>query len=80
MKPYNIWGAVFILAAGILYTIERAVSILSTSNIKAGFYAGRMTGAVPEVEAGGLFKNPFVPIFLAIGIGLIVYAFMNRNR
>lgn len=53
MKTDRILGFVFILVGGIIYSIKRAVSILSTSMIRAGFFAGSMTGEVPNVEASG---------------------------
>ena len=46
MKTVRILGFVFILVGGIIYSIERAVSIMSTSMIRAGFFAGSMTGEV----------------------------------
>jgi len=62
LKTVRILGFVFILVGGIIYSIERAVSIMSTSMIRAGFFAGSMTGEVPNVEASGLFSNPFVEL------------------
>lgn len=79
MKTDRILGFVFILVGGIIYSIERAVSIMSTSMIRAGFFAGSMTGEVPNVEASGLFSNPFVPIFLCLGMGLIIYSFIKNK-
>jgi len=79
LKTDRILGFVFILAGGIIYSMERAVSILSTSMIRAGFFAGSMSGEVPAVEASGLFSNPFAPIFLCLGIGLILYSFIKNK-
>lgn len=56
MKTDRILGFVFILVGGIIYSIERAVSIMTTSMIRAGFFAGSMTGEVPNVEASGYFR------------------------
>lgn len=80
MKRDRILGFVFILVGGIIYSMERAVSIMSTSMIRAGFFAGGKTGEVPNVETSDLFSNPFVPIFLCLGIGLIIYSFIKTKN
>ena len=66
---------VFITMAGLIYTLERGFSMLSTSIIRAGFISGQMSGEVPDVENIGFFANLFVPAFLIIGIIFVLYDF-----
>ena len=80
MKKEITIGLVFILVGGFIYSIERAASMLSSSMILAGFYAGNMTGETPVIIEGSLFSNPFAIIFLCIGIGLVVYGFRKTTN
>lgn len=80
VKPYKITGIVFIVMAGFIYTLERGFSLLSTSVVRAGFFAGQMTGEVPDVETGGFFDNLFVPAFLILGIIFIIYGFSKFEK
>ena len=70
MNGNKITGFVFIIISGLIYTLERGFSLISTSIIQAGFFSGAMTGEVPEVSAFSL--NLFIPIFLIIGAALII--------
>ena len=72
MNVYKITGFVFIIISGLIYTIERGFSLISTSIIQAGFFSGAMTGEVPEVSASAFSLNVFIPIFLIIGVALII--------
>ena len=72
---YKITGIVFIAMAGLIYTLERGFSLLSTSIIRAGFFSGQMSGEVPDVETNVFFANLFVPVFLIIGIIFVLYDF-----
>ncbi|KQL52671.1 hypothetical protein AN964_03445 [Heyndrickxia shackletonii] len=78
MQTYKVLGAIFILVSGFMYSIERAVTMLSTNVVIAGFYAGKITGEVPKVEVASVFSNLFVPIFFVLGIILIIYGFRKR--
>lgn len=73
-------GAIFIVMSGLIYTIERGFTILSTNIVKSGFYSGGMTGEVPEVETNNMFDNLYVPGFLLIGILLLIYSFMFTKK
>lgn len=75
----KVMGFIFLLASGLIYTLERIFTAFSTSTIQAGFFAGQMTGQVPEVEEAGLFDNYFVPFFLLIGLCLLVYGITKRK-
>ncbi|WP_078546780.1 hypothetical protein [Litchfieldia alkalitelluris] len=78
MKYYKITGIVFLIMSGLIYTLERGFSLISTSIVKAGFYAGTMSGEVPTIEASGIFNNFFVLIFLIIGVAFVVYGFKSQ--
>ncbi|MGD6993125.1 hypothetical protein [Sutcliffiella horikoshii] len=78
MHFYKTIGFVFIVMSGIIYTLERGFSLISTSLIKAGFFSGTMSGAVPEVEASGFFNNLFVPLFLLIGVALVIHGIKKK--
>ncbi|MFJ7738832.1 hypothetical protein ACIQ2D_21225 [Lysinibacillus sp. NPDC097287] len=78
MKLYKVFGAVFIIISGLIYTLERGFSMLSTSLIRAGFFSGGMGGEIPEVEVNTLFSNLYVPLFLIIGLILVVYGFLKK--
>ena len=78
MNFYKVTGIVFLIMSGLMYTLERGFSLISTSIVKAGFYAGTMTGEIPNVEASGFLTNLFVPLFLIIGAVLVIYDFKKE--
>ena len=78
MNFYKITGIVFIIMSGLIYTLERGFSLLSTSLVKAGFFSGTMTGGVPEIETSGFLENWFVPLFLILGIMFLIYGFKKK--
>lgn len=78
MNFYKVTGIILIIMSGLIYTLERGFSLVSTSIVKAGFYSGTMTGGVPEVEASGFFNNWFVPLFLVVGLALVIYDFKKK--
>ncbi|MCF6137709.1 hypothetical protein [Pseudalkalibacillus berkeleyi] len=78
MNFYKITGLLLAIMSGLIYTLERGVSLISSSLIKAGFFSGRMTGEVPEVEASGFFSNLFVPLFFFTGLALIIYSIKKK--
>lgn len=80
MKFYRVTGIVFIIMAGFIYTLERGFSLLSTSIVRAGFFAGGNTGGVPEIEINSLFNNLFVPAFLILGILSLIYGFSKPKN
>lgn len=74
-----ILGAIFVLASGLIYTIERAVANIAGNLELAGFHAGGRTGQVPSPELPGFTDNFFVPVFLMIGLVIIAYASLKRK-
>lgn len=78
MNYYRISGIILIIMSGLIYTLERGFSLLSTSLVRAGFYSGSMTGEIPEVEASGFFENGFVPFFLVLGLAFLIYGFQKK--
>lgn len=78
MNYYKVFGIIFIIMSGLVYTLERGFSLLSTSLVRAGFYSGTMNGVVPEVEASGFFENWFVPLFPIPGFSFVIYGFKKK--
>ncbi len=78
MNFYKILGSIFIIMSGLIYTLERGFFLLSTSIIRAGFDFGRMTGEVPQVEVNGFLDNIYAPLFLILGLLLVVYGFKGK--
>lgn len=78
MKSVKVLGAVFIMMSGFLYSLERGFSMLATGTVEAGFLSGAMDGEVPEIEASGFFTNVYVPLFLIVGLILIIYGFIKK--
>ncbi|ACA40094.1 hypothetical protein Bsph_2543 [Lysinibacillus sphaericus C3-41] len=64
--------------AGLIYTIERAFTMLSTSIVQAGFFAGNMSGEVPDIKMSSFTDNLFVPLFFVLGIITLVYSFPKK--
>lgn len=78
MNQSKLLGIVLIVTSGIIYTLERIISTLSSSLTLAGFWAGNRTGEVPQVEVSGFFDNFYVPLLLISGIVLLIYGFMKK--
>jgi hypothetical protein len=78
MQTYRVLGAIFILTSGLIYSIERTVTMLSKSIVLAGFEAGKITGETPSVDTGSVFSNLFVPIFFVAGLILIIYSLRKK--
>ena len=78
MNFYKTTGFVFIVMSGLIYTLEQGFYLIASSIIQAGFFSGTMTGEIPEVDASGFFNNFFVPLFLVIGVALIIYGFKKK--
>ena len=73
-------GVVFISIAGLIYSLERGFSFLSTSIEKAGALAGNNTGEIPNININGFFDNMFVPILLIVGIIFLIYGFNKTKK
>ncbi|MGD6834542.1 hypothetical protein ACQCT5_20495 [Sutcliffiella halmapala] len=78
MNFYKTTGIVFIVMSGLMYTLERGFSLISTSIIKAGFFSGTNTGKIPGVEASGFSSNLYVPLFLIIGVSIVIYGIKKK--
>jgi len=75
---YRKLGGAFLIAAGLLYAIERIGTKVADSIVLAGFYSGNMSGAVPQVGDAGFFDNLFVPVLTFVGVLLFVYGFPKK--
>lgn len=80
MKFYKVTGVVLIITSAVLFTIERGLSMISTSIATSGFYAGGWTGSVPEIGANGFFDNIYVPILLLAGIVCFIYGLRKETE
>ncbi|MBG9693668.1 hypothetical protein ACE1MS_09480 [Lysinibacillus sp. fkY74-1] len=74
----RIIGVAFLIMAGLIYTIERGFTMLSTSIVQAGFFAGKMSGEVPDIKISSFTDNLFVPLFFVLGIITLVYSFLKK--
>lgn len=73
MNAKYVLGFLFIMLAGLIYTIERAASAIAGNVELAGFWAGGITGQVPVPETAGFFENPFAPLFVVAGALLLFF-------
>ena len=66
-----ILGTVFLITSSLLYTLQRAISVM----VWKGEVDARINGIVPLHPPGAFepFTNVFVPAFLLIGIILFAY-------
>jgi len=74
----RIIGVALLIMAGLIYTIERGFTMLSTSIVQAGFFAGNMSGEVPDIKMSSFTDNLFVPLFFVLGIITLVYSFLKK--
>ena len=74
----RIVGVALLIMAGLIYTIERGFTMLSTSIVQAGFFAGRISGEIPEIEISSFTDILFVPLFFVLGIITLVYSFLKK--
>lgn len=79
MNTKSVLGFVFILLAGMMYTLERAASQIAGYLELSGFLAGGKTGNVPIPKTAGFFDNLFIPLFLIIGIVLLILGRYKRK-
>lgn len=78
MSILRIIGVALLIMAGLIYTIERGFTMLSTSIVQAGFFAGNMSGEVPDIKMSSFTDNLFVPLFFVLGIITLVYSFLKK--
>ena len=82
MKAKGIFGCIFILASGILFTVERYLSVLIWSVLTTPMLTSGNGGysALPDMDA--LKLNFFVILFLLLGVFLLlieIYETYKRN-
>jgi len=75
---YRKLGAVFLIAAAAVYTVERVGAKLASGILAAGWFGGKWNGEVPKIETAGFFDNLFVPVFTLVGVILFVYGFPRK--
>ncbi|MCJ8008625.1 hypothetical protein ACFFF5_08405 [Lederbergia wuyishanensis] len=69
-----ILGALFILASGLMYSVERVISIVHWSALTH-------TGSFPtSPPPPSLLDNLFIPLFLLVGIIFIYFAFKRNGE
>lgn len=71
-------GVILVIAAGLIYAIERVGHLIADSIVSAGFMAGRITGATPQVSSASFWDNGFVPLLAIGGILMIAYSFAKK--
>ncbi|SYX86039.1 conserved protein of unknown function [Paenibacillus alvei] len=59
--------------------VERAASQIAGYLELSGFLAGGKTGNVPIPKTAGFFDNLFIPLFLIIGIVLLILGRYKRK-
>jgi len=78
-NTYKRIGTIFMITAGVIYTIERCVASISYALIQAG-YASHGTNTNFKLEYPGFFNNFFVWFFLFIGFLLLAYGFPKDKK
>ncbi|OIJ09687.1 hypothetical protein BKP35_16150 [Anaerobacillus arseniciselenatis] len=67
-----ILGSVFILTSGLIYSIERLSSTVHWLALI------KTAGSYPTIVEYSFFDNIFTPIFLVVGIVLLVISLMKK--
>lgn len=78
MLVMKVVGVVLLVMSGLIYTLERGFTMLSTSIAQAGFFAGQMSGEVPDIKMSSFIDNLFVPLFFVLGIITLVYSYLKK--
>jgi len=72
-KISSILGALFILTSGLMYSVERVISIVHWSALTH-------TGSFPTTPSPpSLLDNLFIPLFLLVGSLFIYFALKKEN-
>lgn len=77
---YRKLGAAFLIAAGLIYTIERVGALIARSHEISAIYEAHMLDIQPKTHIAGFFDNLFVPILTLIGVILFVYGFPKKTK
>lgn len=72
MKTKSKFGCVFILMSGVLFTFERYFSILIWSTLTSPILQKGNGGYEGSPDMPNLHSNPFVILFLLIGVSLVI--------
>ena len=77
---YRKLGAAFLIAAGLIYTIERVGTLIARIHETSALYQAQMYDVQPKTHVAGFFDNIFVPILSLIGVILFVYGFPKKTK
>ncbi|WP_340025914.1 hypothetical protein MHI24_12365 [Paenibacillus sp. FSL K6-1096] len=77
---YRKLGAAFLIAAGLIYTIERVGTLSARIHEISALYQAQMYNVQPKTDVAGFFDNLFVPILTLIGVILFVYGFPKKTK
>ncbi|MEK3900786.1 MULTISPECIES: hypothetical protein [unclassified Paenibacillus] len=77
---YRKLGAAFLIAAGLIYTIERVGTMIARSHEYSALYEANLLNFQPETPIAGFFDNIFVPVLTLIGVILFVYGFPKKTK
>lgn len=77
---YRKLGAAFLIAAGLIYTIERVGALIARSHEINALYQAQMFDIQPKIHMAGFFDNIFVPILTLMGVILFVYGFPKKTK
>lgn len=71
-------GVILVIAAGVIYAIERVGRMIADSIVFAGFMAGRISGTTPQVSSASFWDNGFVPLLAIGGALMVAYSFARK--
>ncbi|CAG7659002.1 hypothetical protein ACFQI7_36805 [Paenibacillus allorhizosphaerae] len=77
-KSFQIAGIIFIIIAGILYTLERCANWIANGLSAQGLavHSGNGSLGVPWVSVN---DNVFVTTFVVVGIVMFLYGFLKKQ-
>lgn len=75
-KLYYVFGTIFIIASGFLYTIERAISYYSWVGQKMSITQTGEYYAFPQLP--NLLTNIYIPIFVIISVICFVLGYRKK--
>lgn len=74
-----ILGTTLLLFSGLLYTLERITVYLAEHIDLASYRTGNINGALPVPHMGNGFENPYVILFLLLGISFYVFGYLSKK-
>lgn len=77
-KELRKYGVIMLIAAGVIYAIERIGSIIAQSREIAAMYAIHMFDGRPKIHVANFSDNAFVPILAIAGVILFASSFVRR--